>query len=286
LGRFYRVWFHGGAPDELSGVEFVYRTEGAVRLDQFGEELREVIKSIIPGRTPIHLVLDGRVPERTEDGGVLHGFSRIGPAPLEPVKIKVTPLRPLFGKDTKIRGLPEWFFRYVDEAFSIRHHRTTNDLGARGLRRPGSNLAGSGDVDARHRTHNRNHSPSLFSSAGSSVTGVGGPRRSNLSTVGDDRGINFTAPGEGELAGIDKFCFVQPRDRALGSKDWWKTSGDYAEKSLKVTQLQVGQAFPACVARQAVLHRLVYLHTPVEAGVDAVCQWCAVLFRTAVATVG
>jgi hypothetical protein len=107
-----------------------------------------------------------------------------------------------------------------------------------------------------------------------------------LATVGDDRGINFTAPGEGELAGIDKFCFVQPRDRALGSKDWWKTSGDYAEKSLKVTQLQVGQAFPACVARQAVLHRLVYLHSPLEAGVDAVCQWCAVLFRTAAATVG
>lgn len=286
LGRFYRVWFHGGAPDELSGVEFVYRTEGAVRLDQFGEELREVIKSIIPGRTPIHLVLDGRVPERTEDVGMIHGFSRIGPAPLEPVKIKVTPLRPLFGKDTKIRGLPEWFFRYVDEVFSNHHHRTTNDLGARGLRRPGSNLAGSGDVDARHRTHHRNHSQSLFSSAGSSVTGGGGPRRSNLSTVGDDRGINFTAPGDGELAGIDKFCFVQPRDRALGSKDWWKTSGDYAEKSLKVTQLQVGHAFPACVARQAVLHRLVYLHSPVEAGVDAVCQWCAVLFRTAVATVG
>lgn len=27
LGRFYRVWFHGGAPDELSGVEFVYRSK-------------------------------------------------------------------------------------------------------------------------------------------------------------------------------------------------------------------------------------------------------------------
>jgi hypothetical protein len=26
-GRFYRVWFHGGAPDSLSGVEFVYRSE-------------------------------------------------------------------------------------------------------------------------------------------------------------------------------------------------------------------------------------------------------------------
>jgi hypothetical protein len=47
LGRFYGVWFHGGAPDELSGVEFVYRTKGGVRLDTFGQELKAVIKSII-----------------------------------------------------------------------------------------------------------------------------------------------------------------------------------------------------------------------------------------------
>lgn len=34
------------------------------------------------------------------------------------------------------------------------------------------------------------------------------------------------------------------------------------------------------------VHRLVYSHSPLEAGIDAVCQWCAVLFRTAVATIG
>ena len=27
LGRYYRVWFHGGAPDDLNGVEFVYRSK-------------------------------------------------------------------------------------------------------------------------------------------------------------------------------------------------------------------------------------------------------------------
>lgn len=289
LGRFYRVWFHGGAPDDLTGVEFVYRTEGAVRLDQFGEELRAVIKSIIPARTPIHLVLDGRVTERSEEGGSGYGgFSRIGPAPLEPVKIKVTPLRPLFGRDTQTRGLPEWFFRYVDAAFSRQHHRTTVDLTRSSIRRAGSNLTAGGDLSGpRHRSHTRSFSASLFSSTGSaSAAGGAAPRRSNLSTVGDERGVNFTAPGEVELAGVDKFCFVQPRDRTLGSKDWWKTAGDHAEKSLKVTQLQVVQSFPACVARQAVVHRLVYFETPLEAGVDAVCQWCAVLFRTAVATVG
>jgi len=109
-----------------------------------------------------------------------------------------------------------------------------------------------------------------------------------LPTVGNfDRTIRYVAPGEGSLASVDKFCFVQPRDRTRGNKDWWKTaSGDFAEKTLKVTQLQVAQAFPACVARQAVVHRIVYSQSPLEAGVDSVCQWCAVLFRTAVSTVG
>jgi hypothetical protein len=84
LGRFYRVWFHGGAPDDLSGVEFVYRTPGDVPLKQFGDELRDVIKSIIPDKTPIHLVLDGLSEEKVEEGATGYtGFSRIGPAPLE-----------------------------------------------------------------------------------------------------------------------------------------------------------------------------------------------------------
>ena len=95
------------------------------------------------------------------------------------------------------------------------------------------------------------------------------------------------ATGDRELAGVDKFCFVQPKDRKRLSKEWWKPkSGDLAEKTLKVTQLQVAQSFPACVARQEVVHRIVYTQSPLEAGIDAICQWCAVLFRTAVATVG
>ena len=105
LGRFYRVWFHGGAPDELNGVEFVYRAERTVRLDQFGQELREVIKSIIPDKTPIHLVLDGRSETKLEDAPQSFGF-RLGPTPLEPVRIKVTPLRPLFGQNCRLRGMP------------------------------------------------------------------------------------------------------------------------------------------------------------------------------------
>ena len=93
--------------------------------------------------------------------------------------------------------------------------------------------------------------------------------------------LHFTA-----LSGVDTFCFIQPKDRK-SLKEWWKSSSDdNAEKSLKVTQLQVADAFPACVTRQVVVHRLVYSQSPLEAGVDAISQWCAILFRTAIATSG
>jgi len=41
LGRFYRVWFHGGAPDELSGVEFVYRSKSNCKCSGFFQKDRE-----------------------------------------------------------------------------------------------------------------------------------------------------------------------------------------------------------------------------------------------------
>jgi len=277
LGRFYRVWFHGGAPDELSGVEFVYRAEGNVKLEIFGQELMKVIKSIIPDNTPIHLVLDGRTEERIEENGsTAFTFNRLGPASLEPVRIKITPLRPLFSQHSGLRGLPEWFYRYADEAFETLHHRSTSELARRNPRVKGS----PGTNNGHHREHNRSYSASVGSSTGSFSA-------SSLSRrLDDERGSRFAAMEADELSGVDKFCFVQPKDRSR-SKDWWRNSGsDFANKTLKVTQLQVGQAFPACVARQPVVHRLVYSQSPLEAGIDAVCQWCAVLFRTAVATVG
>lgn len=281
LGRFYRVWFHGGAPDELNGIEFVYRAEGNVRLDQFGEALREVIKSIIPDKTPIHLVLDGRSETKIEDSPQNFGF-RLGPTPLEPVRIKVTPLRPLFGQNRSgsVRGMPEWFARYADEAFSELHHRRTTDLNQRGTRSGAGNGHRSDISDPHHQGHARSMSASVFSSN----AGTGTP--SGRSGLGDERASRLNVIDASELSGVDKFCFVQPKDRSR-SKDWWKYgSGDFAQKSLKVTQLQVAQDFPACVARQPVVHRLVYSQSPLEAGIDAVCQWCAVLFRTAVATIG
>jgi hypothetical protein len=278
LGRFYRVWFHGGAPDELIGAEFVYRTASNVKLEQFGKELREVIRCIIPDKTPIHLVLDGRPEENVQQGYT--GFSRMAGAPLEPVRIKVTPLRPLVGKASRIRGLPEWFNSYIDSAFSGPVTRST---------RRANSLQGDGPLseNPHHRDHARSFSASVFSS-GASSAGASASRRSGVSGV-DNRRFHFAAAGEGELVGADKFSFIQPinKDRSRGARDWLKgASGDFAEKSLRVTQLQVGQAFPACVARQAVVHRVVFTQSPLESGVDSICQWCTVLFRTAIATNG
>jgi hypothetical protein len=277
LGRFYRVWFHGGAPDELNGVEFVYRTEGTVGLDQFGQTLRDVIKSILPSdKTPVHLVLDGRSETKIEDVSQNFGF-RLGSTPLEPVRIKVTPLRPLFRQDgtSSVRGMPEWFLKYADDAFADKYHRSPANFGQVASQKTPSS-------SNHQRQHIRSFSASMFSSLGSQGNGPLG----RSAGLGEERASRLNVAGENELSGVDKFCFVQPKDRSK-SKIWWKyTSGNFAEKSLKVTQLQVAQEFPACVARQPVVHRLVYSQSPLEAGIDAVCQWCAVLFRTAVATVG
>lgn len=186
--------------------------------------------------------------------------------------------------ETKARGLPEWFYDYVDEVFSGPSHRPKSDVNHRGGRGRKESSQRNGN-DPHHHDHFRSFSATIFSSAGSATTNLTG-RRGPVSHLGAaDRAIRVSVTNDGNLRGADKFCFLQSRDRLKGLKDWWKT-GDFAEKSLKVTQLQVAQSFPACVARQAVVHRLVYAQSPLEAGVDAVCQWCAILFRTSVATAG
>lgn len=167
------------------------------------------------------------------------------------------------------------------------HHRSQNEITPRGTpRRIDAIQIVSGEGHDSHHAHNRSYSATVFSSAGSSAAATTG-RKSVFQSTGDaDRISRFAAPRAEDLSGVDKFCFVQPKNRSR-PKEWWKTtSGDFALTSLRVTQLQVAESFPACVARQVVAHRLVYSQSPLEAGIDAVSQWCAVLFRTAVATSG
>ena len=281
IGRFYRVWFHGGAPDDLLGAEFVYRAPSSLKLQEFGSYLSKVIRSILPDNTPIDLVLDDG---RTEQPNKWRSTQRraLGPTPLEPVKIKVTPLRPLLTKAHEIRGTPEWFLRYTESAFSPSGKSSQDSLlGAKSSRNEGFRQRRS---QHRNANHSRSNSGSIFGSGGSHTRVSDEPSRPHdLSR----QHMVSTAEGGG-LVGADKFSFLQPikRERNRASRDWFKSSGDFAEKSLRVTQLQVERTFPACVARQAVTRRSVFNQSPLEAGVDAVCTWCSVLFRTAVATNG
>lgn len=57
--------------------------QGNVRLHEFGEELRTVIQTIVPNKTPIHLIMDGYSDERVDDSSANYSGFRIGPAPLE-----------------------------------------------------------------------------------------------------------------------------------------------------------------------------------------------------------
>lgn len=279
IGRFYRVWFHGGAPDELIGAEFVYRTATNVTLTKFGKELRDVIRCIIPEKTPIHLVVDDRPEESLQPSG--GGYGRMGGAPLEPVRVKVTPLRPVVDNASRIRGLPEWFKLYIDAAFSGQTNRrwAAND-----------NIRHSSKSDHIHGHHHHTRSYSAYhSNSGNLSTHNSSTSRLPGYSGNDHRHFKLDNAYEGELVGADKFWFIQPinKDRSRGSRDWLKSSsGDFAEKTLRVTQLQVGQAFPACVSRQTVVHRIVFTQSPLEAAVDNMCQWCAVLFRTSIASNG
>jgi hypothetical protein len=296
LGRFYRVWFHGGAPDEINGTEFVYRAAGSVKLEQFGKHLTDVINGILPENTPIDLVLDDGRPET-------HGFRPssqrrpLGPTPIEPVKIKVTPLRPLLKRADRIRGTPEWFFSYADIAFTRPGSPSLPSglpFGSRKLEYLFNDRDESMPACTPTHHHDRSSSASVFASGGSMssmgaarVTDLGVPP-AGLRLGGECRESVSSGEQRGQLVGVDKFSFLQParKDRTRSARDWLKSAGDIADKSLRVTQLQVEQAFPACVARQTVMHRVVFQQSPLEAGIDAVCSWCSVLFRTAVASNG
>jgi hypothetical protein len=136
-----------------------------------------------------------------------------------------------------------------------------------------------------HHQHNRSFSATVFSSTGSTGTGSGSRKcyMANPCLDETDRSAKATSR-KNDFIGVDNFCFVQPIDDNI-QKEWWK-AGDFMTKCLRVFELQVAEPFPACVARQKVIQRNRYIQSPLEAAVDALCQWCAVLFRTAVATTG
>jgi len=273
LGRFYRVYFHGGAADELMGKEFIYRAPVTIKLEEFCKGIRQVLTAILPDKTPINLVLDdGRVQDTKKQKNPRRP---LGGLPREAITIKVTPLKPLLSMDKCPRGSAEWFYQQTEIAdFSI-PKTARSDVSSR--------VAGSQSI----RPGNTARSFRPFSSMPSNMNSFGRPTASHK-TFRTLAGRGNNTLGGGEEIGVNKFSFTQPRDRLRGSRDLLKAHGDVSEKSLRVTELLVSESMPNCVTRQpvAVENRSVFNQSPLEAGVEAVCSWCAVLFRTAVATNG
>jgi hypothetical protein len=279
IGRFYRVFFHGGAPDDLlhaQGTEgFVYRVPSSFSIRDFASRLETSIRSILPSKSTIDIVLDDGSPVVPKNSGGKRG-SALGPVAGESMKIKVTPLRPLFkieDKEKCFRGTPEWFQMKTDEYDEMMegvasegmflHQRQISSSGA------GNTLSSTGSMSIRRASllsnfRNTRH-PQSFSK-----------------DFDKDETVS-------ETIGVDRFYFTQPakRDPVRGFRDWLKVpKGSFAERSLRVTELQVEGNFPACVTRQKVIHRAIFTQSPLEAGVEAVSTWCSLLFRTIMASNG
>jgi len=298
LGRFYRVWFHGSAPDELIGAEFVYRASVSVKLEEFGKKVSHVLGSLLPEGTPIDLVLDDGRPEEA----VKKRPARIRVAPIRidtrnrdlgVCQIKVTPLRPIIKGENNLRGSAEWFHRLCESAAFSNISSDRSIYGNENRSIVSSKFSNPLDEASRHTAsapHHRAGKRVNDTDRGSSVVGLsqaGCSSSRNFGSIAIAHG-NTNLSLNKEIMGVDTFTFTHPvrKDRRHGARDWFKTAGPVADKSLRVTKLQVDECFPSCVSRQPVTTRSVHYQSPLEAGVEAVCSWCSVLFRTAVATKG
>ena len=123
IGRFYKVYFHGGAPDDLlhtQGSEgFIYRTPHSVQIKEFAATLENAVRSILPSKTTIDMQIDDGSPTVAQKTAFGKRSNAIGGAPIEPIKIKITPLRPVF----KVEDSEKCFrgSEYIDDNAVILH---------------------------------------------------------------------------------------------------------------------------------------------------------------------
>jgi hypothetical protein len=203
----------------------------------------------------------------------------IGGAPIEPIKIKVTPIRPLFKmEDTEkcFRGTPEWFQLKSDEYDSMLEEEAQMNSSGGFLHQRQISISTSNTYSSSGSTTISNRRSSFLSN--------------NRNSRPETRFNEFEKDkSTAETIGVDRFYFTQPakKDPVRGFRDWLKApTGSFAERSLRVTELQVEDNFPACVTRQKIIHRAIFSQSPLEAGVEAVSTWCSLLFRTIMATNG
>lgn len=127
-GTFFRVYFHGSAPDDLVGAEYVYRAPGSMPIEKFGDHVAAVLHGLLPPHVPVDLILDdGRTNQQSntkghyiarpsQRRGKVAGGQRLREREGEGTmdggvcEVKITPLRPVAGRQsTHTTGSKEWF---------------------------------------------------------------------------------------------------------------------------------------------------------------------------------
>jgi hypothetical protein len=208
-----------------------------------------------------------------------------------PCQIKITPLRPILQGERHMKGSAEWFLRQSEISRS-----SSTQICAETRSITSSRIAGNAEEGSRHTIQSPHHRAGKrftsdcdrLGSMPSSFSGYSNDHQLNA-VVADLGYSNIFGNGKEMTAGVDMFTFTRPvRKDKRGSREWYKNIGDLADKSLRVSQFHVDSCFPCCVSRQAVVDRskLVYYQSPLEAGIEAVCSWCSVLFRTIVSING
>lgn len=286
----------------------MYRVPNSVQIKDFASQLEKAIRAILPAKSTIDLLLDDGSPaiSSKSTGSKRQGVG--GPA-IEPVKIKVTPLRPLFkmeDNDKCFRGSKlskELSACFVSHHTSLTHASGIASKAPEWFQQRAEEQEFNADAEASGRgsgvsLHHRSISTSTTNSISSHGSVTMASKRSatfrsssRKSSTAPQYGFahNFDRSANEELIGVDRFYFTQPikRDPVRGFRDWLKVpKGSIAERSLRVTELQVEGTFPACITRQKIIHRAVFTQSPLEASVEAVSTWCSVLFRTVIATNG
>jgi hypothetical protein len=268
-GRFYRVWFHGNSlPDDLMGAEFIYRTDNIVKLDEFSKYITQLMSSVLPDNTPIDVLIDDGRPEEPRK----HQPRRLAASlSRDPVKIKITAVRPIMAHDS-CKGSSVWFHDMIGQL--LNHTSST----------PSSDTQEDFVMTNSSSRHRKNSRSSISSS--SFISRVD---RMDEGSVPVNYPSAGNHPRDEHITGVRKFSFTQPlqKDRHIGSRNWFKASAhNFGERSLRVTELLVGANFPCCVTRQRVSYRSVYIQSPLEAGIEATCLWCSVLYRTIISING
>ncbi|GMH54206.1 hypothetical protein TrST_g8868 [Triparma strigata] len=315
-GTFFRVYFHGSAPDDLVGAEYVYRAPGSMPIEKFGDHVAAVLHGLLPPHVPVDLILDdGRTNQQSntkghyiarpsQRRGKVAGGQRLREREGEGTmdggvcEVKITPLRPVAGRQSMhTTGSKEWFeMRCKTAQHAV--NSTSASASAAAPTAAGQQILSNdsygsfgGPVlslkDTLSSSYSRNSCDFSVSSVlhmrNSSSPQNTQKSKSEAPPAMCDR--DMLPPSERETDSFSTFTFTIPLSinddrRSSSSSDNRKM----VEKNLRLTTLKVAQSFPTTVSRLPIANRTVALVSPLQENVSTVCSWNAIMFQTVLAT--